>query len=127
MAGHGQKFGRKKEAAIAALLVEATVAAAAREAGVAERTLHNWMRDPDFAQEYARARRQYLEHAISRLERAGGEAVTAMIHLLGDDDSAVVLRAAQAIFDRGMRGAEMLDILQRLQVLEDAHKRRSSR
>jgi hypothetical protein len=39
MAGHGEKFGRKQEEAIAALLTQRNVEEAARAAGISVRTL----------------------------------------------------------------------------------------
>ena len=38
MAGHGEKFGRKKEEAIVALLTQRNVEEAARTAGIGTRT-----------------------------------------------------------------------------------------
>ena len=44
MTGHGAKFGRKKEEAIAALLMQRNVEEAARSIGIATRTLIRWTR-----------------------------------------------------------------------------------
>jgi hypothetical protein len=46
--GHGRKLDRKQEAAIAALLVEPTYAAAAPKAGVGETTLYRGLNQPEF-------------------------------------------------------------------------------
>ena len=43
MTGHGAKFGRKKEQAIAALLSHRTVEEAAKAAGISPATLKRWM------------------------------------------------------------------------------------
>ena len=48
MVGHGQKLGRKKEAAIAALLTNRSVDEAARAAGVGATTLWRWLKLPEF-------------------------------------------------------------------------------
>jgi transposase-like protein len=56
MKGHGSKFPRKKEAAIAALLTESNQAEAARAVGINLSTLKRWMREPEFIQDYRRAR-----------------------------------------------------------------------
>jgi len=40
-AGHGEKYSRKKEAALAALLTESTLSEAAVKAGVSERALRD--------------------------------------------------------------------------------------
>jgi transposase-like protein len=43
MAGHGTKFGHKKEEAIAALLTQRNLEEAARTAGIGTRTLLRWL------------------------------------------------------------------------------------
>jgi hypothetical protein len=43
MLGHGAKFGRKREEAIAALLSQRSVDDAARAVGVSTRTLLRWL------------------------------------------------------------------------------------
>src|SRR5690349_16593690 len=48
MVGHGSKFTRKKEAAIAALLTHRNVEEAARAAGIGTQTLYRWMKHPEF-------------------------------------------------------------------------------
>ena len=48
MTGHGEKLTRKQEQAIACLLAEATLTAAASHCGIGEATLRRWLRDPQF-------------------------------------------------------------------------------
>lgn len=55
--GHGTKIGRKQEDAIAALLTQPTLAEAARQTGVGEKTLRRWQQDPSFQSAYREARR----------------------------------------------------------------------
>jgi transposase-like protein len=45
MKGHGTKFGRKKEAAVVALLSHRNIDEAAKAVGVAPNTLLNWMKE----------------------------------------------------------------------------------
>jgi len=52
LAGHGQKFTRKWEALIAALLTEPTHRAAAAKVGVGPSTLYRWLHLPDFRAAY---------------------------------------------------------------------------
>jgi hypothetical protein len=84
MRGHGQKLSRKQEALIAALLTEPTHAAAAREAGVSEATLHRWLRLPAFRASYRQTRRQLVEGAIGRIQAATGQAVDALLTVTRD-------------------------------------------
>jgi len=57
MTGHGAKFGRKKEEAIAALLTQRNIEEAARSIAVAPNTLLKWMKVPEFQTAYRQARR----------------------------------------------------------------------
>jgi hypothetical protein len=117
--GHGEKLTRKMEAAIAALLREPTVRKAAEKAGVGERTLRRWLKDDaGFQSAYAAARRQLLEHSLSRLEAVAGRAVSVLRKALASDDRALSLRAALGVIDRATKAAEMLDLLDRVEKLE---------
>jgi hypothetical protein len=68
--GHGQKRSRRRELTIAALIAHPTVKAAAKAAGIAEITLHRWLKEPGFAADYQAARARVLETAAEQL-RAG--------------------------------------------------------
>jgi hypothetical protein len=57
MIGHGAKFGRKKEQAIAALLTETNAKEAARAIGIGSATLLRWLKEPEFDAAYREARR----------------------------------------------------------------------
>ena len=58
MTGHGQKFGRKKEEAISALLSQRNMEEAARVAGIGTKTLLRWLKIPEFQAAYRQARRR---------------------------------------------------------------------
>ena len=72
MTGHGAKFGRKKEEAIAALLTQRNTEEAARAVGVAHKTLLRWLKVPEFRRAYLKARREVVQQAIARLQQAAG-------------------------------------------------------
>src|SRR5215218_1802246 len=95
--GHGEKRTRREEAAIAALLACPTIEQAAERAGVGESTLRGWLRDPAFQQRYRSARRQVVEQAISGLQQATGEAVTALRRNLTSGVPASEIASAKAI------------------------------
>jgi len=67
MVGHGAKFTRKKEEAIAALLVQRNVEEAARAAGIGTQTLLRWLKLPEFVREHRKARREAVHQSIARL------------------------------------------------------------
>ncbi|MBI3909994.1 MAG: hypothetical protein HY320_03565 [Armatimonadetes bacterium] len=65
MSGHGAKLPRKREQAIAALLAEPTVGAAAGAAGVGYATLRRWLALPEFDAEYRAARLEAVERMLA--------------------------------------------------------------
>lgn len=68
-AGHGEKLSRKQEGAIAALLTQQSIEAAAYRAGVATRTLKTWLKVPSFCAAYKMARRRLLDDALKDLQQ----------------------------------------------------------
>src|SRR5262245_27635021 len=80
----GHDGQRRAELAMAALLVEPTQDAAAVRAGVSERTLRNWLRDPAFRAEFRAVRRDFMERAIAELQGAMAGAVATLRTALGD-------------------------------------------
>lgn len=112
MKGHGQKFTRKQEALIAALLTEPTYAAAAAKAGVSEATVYRWKLLPDFREAYRSARRELVEAAVGRIQAATGQAVDVLLDVaLRGKRDADRLRAAVAVFDRACRALTDADVL----------------
>jgi hypothetical protein len=103
------KLRRKTEAAVAALLTEPTHAAAAARAGVAESTLHRWLRRPEFQAAYRAARERVVDEAVGQLQRAAGEAVATLRANLAGPRPADQIRAAVAILGQLAR----LDLDQR--------------
>ena len=75
MEGHGSKFGRKKEEAIAALLTQRNVEEAARVAGIGTQTLIRWLKIPEFQAAYREARRAAVSQSNARLQQASSRLV----------------------------------------------------
>jgi hypothetical protein len=69
MAGHGEKFGRKKEAAIAAWLTARNNEEAAKTIGVSPTTLLRWQKLPEFECAYREARRTAFRQSNARLQQ----------------------------------------------------------
>ena len=86
--GHGAKFGRKKEEAIAALLTQRNVEEAARVANIGTTTLYRWIKDPEFAAQYRAARLTAFGQAGARLQQASGPAVTTILKIMVDAGAA---------------------------------------
>jgi hypothetical protein len=98
--GHGTKFGRKKEAAIAALLTQKNHEEAARATGIGLKTLKRWLRLPEFIEEYRRARWEVTEQAYARAQQNAGAAASVLLKLMVDPTTPAParIRAALGIF-----------------------------
>src|SRR5437867_1028189 len=105
MRAHGEKLSRKQEQTIAALLTRDSITAAAAGCGVAEATVHRWLKDTDFQQSYREARRTIVQHAIAKVQRATAEAVDALRGVMQDRDApaSAKVSAAKAILETAMK------------------------
>ena len=121
-AGHGEKFGRKKEDAIAALLSQRNIEEAARAAGIGTRTLLRWLTLPEFQTAYREARRAAFGQAVARLQQGTSAAATTLLKTMIDPNTpaSVRVRAAEAIFNHSAKAIEIEDIEARVTALEAA-------
>ena len=119
-AGHGSKRSQQEDTALAALLVEPTIAEAATKAGVSASTLYRWLSEPAFQTRYRAARRQVVEQAICGLQRATIEAVDALRRNLTCGLPAAEITAAKSVIDFSVKGIELMDLVQRVEQLEQA-------
>jgi len=120
MVGHGQKLGRKKEAAIAALLSHRNVDEAAQAVDVGATTLWRWLKLPQFQAEYRKARRDAFSQSIARLQQGTAAAATTLLKTMIDPatPASVRVRAAEAIFNHAAKAIEIEDIEARVSELE---------
>jgi hypothetical protein len=121
MKGHGSKFGRKKEAAIAALLSEKNHAEAARVAGIDLSTLKRWMRMPEFIEQWRRARWEVVEQAYARVQQNTPSAASVLLKLMVDSATPASgrIRAALGVFGLSREALDM-EIEARVAALEAA-------
>jgi len=122
MKGHGTKFGRKKEAAVVALLSHRNIDEAAKAVGVAPNTLLNWMKDREFAAAYRKARAAVVGQAIARLQQTTGAAVSTLQKLMVDASTPPAIKGnvAKGILALAIKGIEVEDFEARLATLEQA-------
>jgi hypothetical protein len=128
MKGHGSKFGRKKEAAIAALLAEKNHAEAARVVGIDVKTLKRWLRMPEFMEEYRRVRWEVVEQGYARAQQNTGVAVTVLLKLMVDSATPASsrIRAALGIKDIAHDALEF-DLEARVAALERTNDEKNKR
>ena len=122
MKGHGAKFGRKQEEAIAALLTQRNIDEAAKAVGIATNTLLKWMKLPEFQTAYREARRAAFGQAVARLQQGTSAAATTLLKTMIDPatPASVRVRAAEAIFNHAAKAIEIEDIEARVAELERA-------
>lgn len=120
MSGHGSKFGRKREEAIAALLSRRTIEEAAESVGIAKTTLLRWMKNREFQAALLDARRAAVAQANARLQQASSAAVTTLVKIMLDpqEPASARVRAADRILERAKQGIELEDLHLRVAALE---------
>jgi len=120
MTGHGTKFGRKKEEAVAALLVQRNLEDAAHAVGISPKTLLRWMKEPEFDTAYRAARRAAFGQATARLQQGTTAAATTLLKTMIDPNTpaSVRVRAAECVMNHATKAIEIEDIEARLAALE---------
>jgi transposase-like protein len=124
MVGHGTKFGRKKEEAIAALLTQRNVEEAARITGIGTQTLYRWMKDPEFDAAYRKAKRAVCDQAITRLQQGSSAAATTVLKIMVDTGAppSTRLKAAYCVLSHAKDANEMEQMEDRIAALEQSAK-----
>jgi hypothetical protein len=120
--GHGNKFGRKKEAALAALFSGKSQAEAARAVGIDPSTLKRWVRLPEFQAEFLQIRRDAMGQANARIQYSALALVSHGLKLAGADSTPASVKAHLILgfLDRGNKSVELEDVLVRLAAMERA-------
>ena len=116
----GEKLSRKQATFLSALLTAPTLAKAAHQAGIGDVTAWRWMKDEGFQTAYRAARRQVVQHAVVKVQRATGEAVATLRHVMRDAEAPASARvsAARAILETAIKAVELEDLEARIIALE---------
>lgn len=119
MAENGRRIV-KKQIAILALITCSTIAEAAKDADVSERTLYRWLDDPGFRQELSIIQKRELELVEQRLCGLLNEAVSTYASVIRDPTCSAGSRvkAAQAIFDQFIQIKNYREIEPRISAIE---------
>ncbi len=120
MAGKADVLTPQQQKACVALLTETTIAAAAKAAGVGERTLYRWLDDATFAEAYRAARRKAVTQAVARLQQLSSGAVAVLAQVAADKHAPAHSRVAAAskILDLAIKAVELEDVIKRVEALE---------
>ena len=129
MRGHGEKWSRKKDQAIIALLSHSSIEQAARAVGVGVATLWRWLQRADFQEEYRKARRDAVGRAVGQLQQACAKAVQALEEIAAKQDAPASARvaAARVILETSIKAIELQDLQARIEALENTVKAKDDR
>ena len=100
-----KKLSEKQLRAIPQLVSSKSISEAAELAGVGRQTIHRWMNDPTFKEEYERQRDEVALYARSGLRALLFKALTVQAERLDSDDPKERARAAQAIMNYDTKSA----------------------
>jgi hypothetical protein len=127
MKGHGTKFGRKMEEAVAALLSQRNVEEAAKVVGIATTTLIRWQQLPEFQDAYRKARRNAFSQSVGRLQQASTAAVSTLLKVMVDPSTppGTRVRAADSVLGHSAKAIEIEDIEARVAELERTQAKRA--
>jgi hypothetical protein len=115
------KVTARQERVITELLTQATTRKAAKSAGVSEQTVRRWRAcDANFIARYNEARREVFESGMKFCNAVSGGSAQVLWNIAKDEQSPPAARvsAARAILHFNMLGWEKLEVVQRLEKLE---------
>jgi hypothetical protein len=98
--GHGEKFSRKKEQAMASLLSATTLTEAGKQVGVSEKTLRRWLKDPGFSRELDEAREHLFRHTLYELAQAACNAVKQLTQVMENPYDKKRVKASDVVLAR---------------------------
>lgn len=119
----------KQARAIEALLREPTRKAAAKAAKIGESTLQRWLTEPEFSQAYREARAQLLEGTLTMLQASAVDAVTTLREICTNKKAPVACRlgAARSIVELAIKAREVLEVEERLRIIEETLRVKGSK
>lgn len=111
---------KTKELIIAGLLANTTVSATARAIGISEATIYKYLKDDEFKREYEEKRRAMLAENCHELQAHMSRAISELVEIIEDENTATQIRlnAIDMLLRHTYKQTEMVDILERLSVLE---------
>jgi len=109
----------KQLRAIQGLLQEVSIKKAAKKAGVSRSSIRRWMEMPEFKTELDRRRLELFNEGLNLLKLSTKKAALKLLELLNSKDKTQSRWASKEILNFAIRAAEIQDIEQRLERLED--------
>lgn len=115
-----------QERAIAALLIYPTREEAAKAAGLSSKTIRKYFNDPEFQAEYKRAFGNLVDNATRQAQRNLVPAVSTLQEIMQDkaQNGQIRVSAARSLLEFTLKLSERVDILERLDKLEESLNRK---
>lgn len=115
-----------QQKAIAALLTCKNNEEAAGKVGITPRTLSRYLSEPEFKSEYQKAFSSLVEGATRQAQKNLEPAVNTLKTLMEDksQNGQIRVSAARSLLEYSMKLSERIDILERLDRLEESLKRK---
>lgn len=109
-----------RERAVTALIANPTIKGAALECGIAEKTLHAWLKEPDFANKVRAAQAEIMRETMGRVLTTVGTAIDTLVEVMAYKGAGPGPRvtAAKALLEHSLKVYELEAVQQRLDSLE---------
>lgn len=120
-----KRITAKQEKLISLLLTERTIEQACTKANIAVTTYWRWMKDRNFIQEYRGARRGILENVVAKIQSITFAAIDTLERNLNCENPSAEIRCAAIILEQSIKGVELLDVTERLEMLESLVKHKA--
>jgi len=115
------KFSRKQQKGLLALLSSKNMAVAAKKAGVSRMTMHRWLQDPLFREEFRKQIEHLLLDVTLHLQRSSFKAADLLVNIARNTKLPASSRvsACRTIIEMCLKNTKFDDVLKRDGVLED--------
>lgn len=109
-----------REKVLAALLVCNSNKEAAALTGISERTVYNFLKDPEFKKDYEDAKRGMIKAASEQIQRSLAPSIDALTAIVKDLHAGKTARvqAARTLLEYGIKLAEYTSLEERVAALE---------
>ena len=111
---------RRQQSTIAVVAASPSIAQAARDSGVSERTLYRWFKEPAFREELANLRVEVTALAMQEFQGLLLRSASVIGASMSDPSPSIRLRAARYAALYGVQAGEMSTLRKDLQRLEKA-------
>ena len=110
----------RQQSAIPTIAAAPSIAQAARDSGIGERTIHRWLEDEDFRDELTRVRQEQADFASKELQGLLMRGVEVLSEAMNDPDIAVRIRATRCAFSFAPQIVDLEKLKDDVQALEEA-------